>query len=64
MLLDEDLPCGLDIAACLSNSIQVLLEISEFQHVEKLKVFSLLWVLDLLDLLNVRVDYGLVLLAV
>ena len=64
MLLDQDLSCGLNITACLSDCLQVLIEISELQHVEKLKVFSLLRVLDFLDLLHVRVDHGLILLAV
>lgn len=64
MLLNQNLPCGLYFTPCLSDCLQVLFEISELQHVEKLKVFSLLGVLDCLNLLHVSFDYGLLLLAV
>ena len=61
IFLGEDLPSTLNITACLRKCKQVLIEIIEFQFVEKLKILSLLRVLDLADHLHIGVDNRLLL---
>jgi len=64
LFLHQNLPGTLNITARLQKSIKVLLEISELQFVEKLKILSPLRVLDGLNHLHVGVDNGLLIVAI
>ena len=52
----QNLGGKLKITTCLSDRIYILLEVSEFQFVEMLKIMSHLRVFDFLNLLHIGVE--------